>query len=149
VPVFIVTWHIVALIPTGIHLFLSRSGFMAKASASSPLQRGGNDQGVGTADAADVLHNQEQRSAIIDQGNCEDNVVSSVEGASEHWPVQMAWGIYYIAGTLFFTSIMAVTVWELTLWVVVGLVTTGCSKVLALFLCLVCEHTDGTMNSGG
>jgi hypothetical protein len=136
VPVFIVTWHILALIPAGIHLLFNRHD--------------GNDQGTRSADSADVPRIRDQgSSAAGDEGHRKDNVASAVQGASEYWPVQMAWGIYYIAGTLVFTSIMAVTVPELTLWVVLGLVTAGCSKVLALFLCLVCEDTDETTSSSG
>lgn len=37
---------------------------------------------------------------------------------------------------------MAVTVPELVVWVVLGLATTGCSKILAFFLCLVFEETS-------
>ena len=44
-----------------------------------------------------------------------------------------------IAGTLIFTSIMAVTVVELIVWVGLGFTVTGTSKILAFFLCLVLE----------
>jgi hypothetical protein len=53
----------------------------------------------------------------------------------------MGWGVYYIVGTLFFTSIMAVTVPELVVWVTLGLTTAACSKILAFFLCLSFEKT--------
>jgi hypothetical protein len=55
--------------------------------------------------------------------------------------VQMAWGVYYIADTLIYTSIMAVTVVELCVWVLLPFAVTGCSKVLAAFWCLVYEET--------
>ncbi|KAF2441306.1 hypothetical protein P171DRAFT_434971 [Karstenula rhodostoma CBS 690.94] len=71
----------------------------------------------------------------------EKKIVSAVPGADEDWPVQMAWGVYYIAGTLVFTSIMAVTVVELVCWVGLGFAVTGSSKILAFFLCLVSEKT--------
>jgi len=45
------------------------------------------------------------------------------------------------AGTLIFTSIMAVTVVELIVWVALGFAVTGTSKILAFFLCLVFEET--------
>ncbi|KAF2832296.1 hypothetical protein CC86DRAFT_390411 [Ophiobolus disseminans] len=68
-------------------------------------------------------------------------MISAVQGADEDWPVQIAWAIYYIAGTLIFTSIMAVTVLELIVWVGLGFAVTGSSKLLAFFICLVFEDT--------
>jgi hypothetical protein len=46
---------------------------------------------------------------------CEKKLASAIQGANEAWPVQMTWSIYYIAGTLVFMSIMAVTVPELVM----------------------------------
>jgi hypothetical protein len=68
-------------------------------------------------------------------------VLSAVQGAEEDWPVQMAWGVYYIAGTLIDTSIMAVTVVELCVWVLLTFAVTGCSKVLTAFWYLVYVET--------
>ena len=68
-------------------------------------------------------------------------IISAVQGADEDWPVQLSWGIYYIAGTLIFTSIMGVTVIELVCWVGLSCAVTGSSKLLAFFLCLVFEKT--------
>jgi hypothetical protein len=127
VPAFIVAWHIVALIPAAIHLLFSRYGWGRKAEDREGLLRSQGNSDV---------------------GQHKEKVASAVPGASEYWPVQMAWGIYYIAGTLVFTSIMAVTVPELTVWVILGLVTAACSKILALFLCLVCEDTYGMPGDG-
>ncbi|KAK1145671.1 hypothetical protein N8T08_003907 [Aspergillus melleus] len=62
---------------------------------------------------------------------------SAVQGADEAWPVQFAWAIYYIIGTLVFTSIMAITPLELFVWVVIMSVHTGASKMLALYICLM------------
>ncbi|KAH8430591.1 uncharacterized protein LDX57_008255 [Aspergillus melleus] len=62
---------------------------------------------------------------------------SAVQGADEAWPVQFAWAIYYIIGTLVFTSIMAITPLELFVWVVIMSVLTGASKMLALYICLM------------
>jgi hypothetical protein len=131
VPAFIVTWHIVALVPAGIHLLFSRRRFATKDASSGSAQV-----------HADRVRNG-GNSALGNEGDGEKKVASAVQGASEYWPVQMAWAIYYIAGTLVFTSIMAVTVPELTVWVLLGLVTAGCSKILAFLLCLVCEDTIG------
>ncbi|KAF2474948.1 uncharacterized protein BDR25DRAFT_280577 [Lindgomyces ingoldianus] len=76
------------------------------------------------------------------------SIISAVQGADEAWPVQLAWGIYYIAGTLVFTSIMAVTVIELVVWVGLGLAVTGSSKLLAFFLCLVFERRGVEVEPG-
>jgi hypothetical protein len=131
VPAFIFLWHFIALIPAAIHLLFSRFGWGRMAE-----KRDGEEGTV-------------RNSVSGDEGSSNGKVASAVQGANEYWPVQMAWGIYYIAGTLIFTSIMAVTVPELTVWVVLGLVTAGCSKVLAQFLCLVSEDTYGKLDSDG
>ncbi|KAL2865928.1 uncharacterized protein BJX67DRAFT_149242 [Aspergillus lucknowensis] len=65
---------------------------------------------------------------------------SAVQGADEAWPVQFAWAVYYIAGTLVYTSIMAITPLELFVWVVVMFAVTGASKLLALYICLVLRN---------
>ncbi|PGG99573.1 hypothetical protein GX51_06222 [Blastomyces parvus] len=68
--------------------------------------------------------------------------VSAVQGVEEAWPVQLAWGIYYVAGTLIYTSIMAVTVVELTVWVFVQVAVTAGSKIFALYICLLLRNPD-------
>ncbi|EER39178.1 conserved hypothetical protein [Histoplasma capsulatum H143] len=70
--------------------------------------------------------------------------VSAVQGADEAWPVQLAWGVYYVAGTLIFTSIMAVTVAELVVWVFVQVAVTAASKMFALYICLLLRNPDPT-----
>ncbi|KAL3476136.1 hypothetical protein BJX99DRAFT_228293 [Aspergillus californicus] len=62
---------------------------------------------------------------------------SAVQGADQAWPVQFAWAVYYIIGSLVFTSIMAITPLELFVWVVVMAVVVGSSKMLALYICLM------------
>jgi hypothetical protein len=54
--------------------------------------------------------------------------------------VQFGWAIYYIIGTLVYTSIMAITPLELFVWVVVTAVTTGASKMLGLYICLMLRN---------
>ncbi|KMU79657.1 hypothetical protein CISG_02075 [Coccidioides immitis RMSCC 3703] len=61
---------------------------------------------------------------------------SAVQGVDEAWPVQLSWAIYYTAGTLIYTSIMAVTVLELFVWVAIQLCVTAASKLLALYICI-------------
>jgi hypothetical protein len=65
---------------------------------------------------------------------------SAVQGADQAWPVQFGWAIYYIIGTLVYTSIMAITPLELFVWVVVTAVTTGASKMLGLYICLMLRN---------
>ena len=73
-------------------------------------------------------------------GSIREAGLSAVQGADEWWLVQLSWAIYYIAGTLIFTSIMGLTVIELVAWVVIEFAVTGASKLLALFLCLSWEE---------
>ncbi|KAL2825651.1 hypothetical protein BDW59DRAFT_146127 [Aspergillus cavernicola] len=65
---------------------------------------------------------------------------SAVQGADEAWPVQFAWAVYYIIGSLVYTSIMAITPLELFVWVVIMSVVTGASKLLALYICLMLRN---------
>ncbi|MCJ1240080.1 hypothetical protein MMC14_008080 [Varicellaria rhodocarpa] len=57
------------------------------------------------------------------------------QGTEVEWWVQFIWAVYYAAGTLVFASIMAVTVIELFVWVVLACFTTAMSKMLAFRLC--------------
>ncbi|EEP82135.1 predicted protein [Uncinocarpus reesii 1704] len=70
------------------------------------------------------------------KGQIQTGRPSAVQGVDEAWPVQLSWAIFYIAGTLVYTSIMAVTVVELFVWVVIQLSVTAASKLLALYVCL-------------
>ncbi|KAL4961673.1 uncharacterized protein BDV14DRAFT_120908 [Aspergillus stella-maris] len=106
-PIFCLTWCIIGFIPGGIHVFF-RYQSHHHSSKRRPSSRNG-----------------------------EREKASAIQGADELWPVQFAWAVYYIIGTLVFTSIMAVTPLELFVWVVVLSVVTGASKMLALYICLV------------
>jgi hypothetical protein len=55
-------------------------------------------------------------------------------GSEQYWAIQLIWSIYYAAGTLVYTSIMAVTVIELVVWVLVCCFAVGTSKLLAFRL---------------
>lgn len=68
---------------------------------------------------------------------------SPVQGRGKAWLVQLMWAIYYIAGTLVYTSIVAVTVIELFVWVAVSVSVTFASKFLAFFLCVMVERRRG------
>lgn len=65
---------------------------------------------------------------------------SPVQGIGNLWLVQFMWAIYYVAGTLVYTSIMAVTVIELFVWVMTSVAVTAASKLLAFFLCMAVER---------
>ena len=65
---------------------------------------------------------------------------SAVQGGDEIWLVQLIWAVYYIAGTLVYTSVMAVTVVELAVWVALSAAFTASCKLLAFFLCLLIER---------
>ncbi|KAJ4300857.1 hypothetical protein N0V90_002945 [Kalmusia sp. IMI 367209] len=124
-PVFVASWYVVALVPAGIHAVFAtvrrrkHERRLLQMHLSKPLFPKTPEEGA-----------EEKK-----------KIVSAVPGADEDWPVQMAWGVYYIAGTLIFTSVMAVTVAELVVWVGLGFAVTGSSKILAFFLCLVGEKT--------
>ena len=60
---------------------------------------------------------------------------SAIPGEEQQWWIQLIWAVYYGAGTLVFSSIMAVTVIELVVWVILSCVTVAASKLLAFRLC--------------
>lgn len=74
------------------------------------------------------------------RGNTGTGRASAIQGVDESWPVQLSWAIYYIAGTLVYTSIMTITVLELFVWVVVQLAVTAASKMVALYVCLLLRN---------
>lgn len=163
-PVFIGTWHIIAFIPGFIHSLFANSrrrryerNKPQRADSSAQCLYAHNDSLI--REPSDVAPFQRSRPPIralhidINDENDDDEhaepterererkIASAIQGANEAWPVQLAWGVYYIAGTLVFTSIMAVTVPELVIRVLLGLATAASSKVLAFFLCLLFEDT--------
>ncbi|KAE9364731.1 hypothetical protein N431DRAFT_550155 [Stipitochalara longipes BDJ] len=75
----------------------------------------------------------------ISQPNAADDE-SPVQGRGKPWLIQLVWAIYYIAGTLVYSSIMAVTVIELFVWVITSIALTAASKFLAFFLCMAVER---------
>lgn len=144
VPFFITAWYVVALLPASIH-----RAFAGRRQAR--IKRLDQEREARIGVRPDDIHLiplpvHESRPAVAKNTmitvECDKGkVVSAIQGADEDWPVQMAWGIYYIAGTLIFTSIMAVTIIELVVWVFLCLAVTGTSKVLAFFICLLFEET--------
>lgn len=146
-PAFVVSWYIAALLPAIIHsLFarLRRRRSHRKNCTVSPTV-----QHYPSITATDnhpskrqETHSREDRQ---EYGERETKADSAVQGADEDWPVQLSWGLYYIGGTLIFTSIMAVTVIELICWVGLCCALTATSKLLAFFLCLVFEEDTGEL----
>ncbi|KAF2255318.1 hypothetical protein BU26DRAFT_547286 [Trematosphaeria pertusa] len=136
-PVFVATWYVVALVPAAIHACFAM--LRRRRHARRQLRR--QQTGLATPTVKQGFQVDVQASPREEDAERKKKIISAVQGADEDWPVQMAWGIYYIAGTLIFTSIMAVTVVELICWVGLGFAVTGCSKILAFFLCLVFEET--------
>ncbi|KAF2683387.1 hypothetical protein K458DRAFT_418989 [Lentithecium fluviatile CBS 122367] len=133
-PLFVPVWYVIALIPASIHAVFAS---LRRRRHNKRLER------LQHVDPCAPVAKNGFRVPVPTEEDLERKrkIISAVQGADEDWPVQMAWGVYYIAGTLVFTSVMAVTVVELVCWVGLGFAVTGCSKVLAFFLCLVFERT--------
>lgn len=138
-PFFVVTWYLAAIVPAVIHvLFARRASAIGRRSSS-----------MYTDDTAETVRlNQEtgEPKSIPSFGNKRrdeeaKDEESAIQGAGEWWVVQFAWAVYYIAGTLIFTSIMAVTVVELVVWLMCSMAVTGCSKIFGFFLCMTFEMT--------
>lgn len=111
-PVFVLTWFILALLPAGVHTICSR---------------------IRTRNEG---RNAQHKSASFHEEDPSPKGDSAVQGGDEIWLVQLMWAIYYIAGTLVYTSIMAVTVLELAVWVALSAAFSASCKMLAFFLCL-------------
>ena len=60
----------------------------------------------------------------------------------ENWWIAFTWAVYYAAGTLVFSSIMAVTVIELVVWVILSCYTVAASRLLAVRLCSDWKSVD-------
>ncbi|KAF2669444.1 hypothetical protein BT63DRAFT_261161 [Microthyrium microscopicum] len=115
---------------------ISEPSSYPRKTHSTPLgARDIKNQNITLADPRTLSQNGQNKSLTRSQ------IASAVQGAEEWWIVQLVWAIYYIAGTLVFTSIMAVTVIELFVWVMTGFAVTGASKLLALLLCMSFEVT--------
>lgn len=174
-PIFILTWHLLAIIPAGIETSfrhtakknrvpeaLPQPAANATTLSIGPDHSGQHEQPVTAAvsepssspetaqleatTASEIRDQSTARTERPDSAHAtqqwqgiplEDT--SPVQGRGKLWLVQLMWAIYYVAGTLVYTSIMAVTVIELFLWVVVSIAVTAASKILAFFLCMAVE----------
>ena len=174
-PIFILTWHLLAIIPAGIetrfrhttkinHAPEANHQPAADATTSSvkPDNSGQHEQPVtaaaskpasapyttqpevttaseiGDRSAARTQH-PDSALAVQQWHGIPLEDTSPVQARGKLWLVQLIWAIYYVAGTLVYTSIMAVTAIELFVWVVVSIAVTAASKFLAFFLCMAVE----------
>lgn len=64
---------------------------------------------------------------------------SAIQGRGMVWPIQFTWAVYYITGTLIYSSIMAVTVIELFVWVVASISAAFMSKAVGVAICTFYE----------
>ena len=154
-PIFILTWYLCAIFPAAVETIFRQ---VPQSSRTSPIVVGKGLSAVnGASHSSNLAHpakgatasgvqlpttNVEQRvpDKVVSQGRgipTED--MSPVQGRGKPWLVQLLWAVYYIAGTLVYSSIMAVTVIELFVWVVISCATTAVSKLLAFFLCMALE----------
>ncbi|KAK5231946.1 hypothetical protein LTR47_007079 [Exophiala xenobiotica] len=122
-PVFVVTFYVVALLPSAVHVLCARYR---------------------------LAHPKEDREdlRLRDQNSPVSSILSAVQGQDEWWIVQLFWAIYYVAGTLVYTSIMAVTVPELVVWVCASVALTAACKFTALIICLFFEIGTGISSQG-
>ena len=126
---FIASWQVVALVPAGAQVLVLR--MHESSRKKNPAQERGlrhsNDSLLETKDSAEPV--AEVKLDTSSPSSAEGQVVESV------WWVQLTWAIYYCVGTLIYTSIMAVTVIELIVWMVLAGFITAMSKMLAYRLC--------------
>jgi hypothetical protein len=155
-PVFIFSWFIFAIVPAACETIVSTRRRNKNASPmTSPSNETPSDPELPASDSnaphARNLNSPSHSTAINDTSshpkNCHESITiqatrkmgaSSIQGSDEIWIVQFLWAVYYAAGTLIYTSIMAVTVIELFVWVVATLVTTSLSRLLGYKLCRHC-----------
>ena len=166
-PIFIVTWHLLAIIPAIVDTIFSGTptrSYITDSQPQSTIRAASFDERPGALDPPKSPMGVVDREALA-QGitGSEHQVaypipikrptqqtlrqsqsipledISPIQGRGKTWLVQLVWAIYYIAGTLVYTSIMAVTVVELVAWVMASIAATAASKLLAFFLCMAIE----------
>ena len=175
-PIFILTWHLLAIIPAGIETAFRQTPkeeFVPEAQSqptavaatfSGRLDDPKQQEQPVTAAVGEPLHSPDtaQSAEATTASEIQDRFAagikridsapavqpkpsipledtSPVQGRGKLWLVQLVWGVYYVAGTLVYTSIMAVTVVELFVWVMTSVVVTAASKFLGFFLCMAVE----------
>ncbi|KAL9084539.1 MAG: hypothetical protein Q9165_008042 [Trypethelium subeluteriae] len=170
-PVFILTWHLAAIVPAIIMTWLGKRETDAMSpDIGSPQLELESPEYVetihthpdrkqcdprfpdGTSSARETRqrlelrasapshHNDSARERAFSVAPLEE--ASPVPGQGMNWAIQLSFAIYYIAGTLIYTSIMAVTVIELFVWVLVSIEVAAASKALAFFVCMIYEDSE-------
>ena len=168
-PIFIVTWHLLAIVPAIVDTLFSGTptgAYITDSPPQSTIRAASFDERPGALDPPKSPMGVVDREALA-QGitGSEHQIahanpikrptqqtlrqrqsiplqdISPIQGRGKTWLVQFVWAIYYIAGTLVYTSIMAVTVVELVAWVMASIAATAASKLLAFFVCMAIEKT--------
>ena len=168
-PVFILTWHLLAIIPATVDTALSRSSermdvieapsrsaasaadtrvesnaqFKRKTGTSAGQASIEETTGRDSHDHSPRPTNRKSRSSAEQRQSIPLEDISPVQGRGKMWLIQLVWAIYYIAGTLVYTSIVAVTVIELVVWVAASIAATAASKLLGFFICANIEMKLG------
>ncbi len=122
---FVLTWHIIAIIPAASEVFLSRHKTEQNASANMFEKSKHRDNFLerGNIDAHSTMTRPTQNStsqtrqtarpSASTQVTLHQDHAFAIQGGDDPWLNQLVWGIYFTAETLVYTSIMAVTVIEL------------------------------------
>ncbi|OCL10560.1 hypothetical protein AOQ84DRAFT_387427 [Glonium stellatum] len=160
-PIFITSWFIIAIIPAAIETTMRKirsrnapkKGIQyhvqnrtpGEASTKGKAPQGQDPMSTSSIDVIDaeglnrrVTDNQKAVKLGVMRNEDLGEVFqaqSAIQGGGEVWWVQFTWAIYYTAGTLIYTSIMAVTVIELFVWVVATCFATGMNRLLGYRLC--------------
>lgn len=176
-PIFILTWNLLAIFPAALETAFPRPDIEEVSQPtpdSNPSPKffvGGGDIEQnkqvfnGAVDehslsidtpqsASDIQHRLVAQTCRLDSAQViqkrrynplED--ASPIQGRGKPWFVQLVWAIYYVAGTLCYSSIMAVTVIELFVWVMTSVAVTVASKLLAFFLCMAAARHESTQQT--
>jgi hypothetical protein len=156
VPVFVVLWFIIALVPATVEVAIGRFRSRSRSGKDAGLGREGfptGENGLSGKSTAIVAGDEEDLSGTsghskptvpapgFSNGNNEQSassaaqVSNNIQGGEQHWVAQFCWGLYYSAGGLIFTSIMLVTVVELFTWILLAGLAGIASKMLGYRLC--------------
>lgn len=131
-PITILAWYILAVVPAALHAAFHRRRIKNETSSTHAAFE--------LTTAPTIPPNVDHLQNFRRPGNSAERP-SSIQGSEELWPVQFFWAVYYIAGTLVWTSIAAVTVLELAVWLLLAFIVTGTGKLSALYWIVVFEKT--------
>ncbi|KAH8750268.1 hypothetical protein F5882DRAFT_386496 [Hyaloscypha sp. PMI_1271] len=163
-PIFVLTWNLLAIFPAALETAFRRPARIKPTREVVSQPNGADDIeqnkelpdeateypfiSTGTSQSAgDIRHRHVAEIKQLDSAPAvqkrlgiplEDT--SPIQGRGKPWLVQLVRAVYYIAGTLVYSSIMAVTVAELTVWVITSITVTAAGKFLAFFLCIAVQR---------